>query len=158
VVQAPDGSEAYSRSGELNIDTSGMLRTGTGLPVLGNGGPIAIPPAESITIGIDGSITIRPLGSGAQELAQIDRIRLVNPENSNLVKGTDGLMRTRDGAIAVPDAQVRLESGFLEGSNVNAVEALTSIIGLSRQFELQVKLMHDAEENSAAVARLLQFS
>lgn len=157
-VQAPDGSEAYTRAGDLKIDINGVLRTGTGLPVIGNGAPIALPPIQSVQIGVDGTISVRPLGATAQEVAEIDRIKLVNPDSRQLVKGTDGLMHSRDGAPLPAAAEVRLESGFLESSNVNSVAALTDLISLSRQFEMQIKLMRAAEQNAEASARLLQFS
>ncbi len=157
-VQAPDGSEAYTRAGDLQIDINGVLRTGNGLPVLGNGAPISLPPAETITIGIDGTISIRELGAEAQAVAEVDRIKLVNPEKSNLYKGEDGLVRTRDGVPAVADAGVNVHTGMLESSNVNSVEVLTDIIELSRQFEMHIKMMSNIEENSQATARLLQFS
>jgi flagellar basal-body rod protein FlgF len=157
-VQAPDGSEAYTRAGDLRIDTSGLLLTGSGLPVMGNGAPISLPPAQSVNIGIDGTVSVRPLGASAQEIAEVDRIKLVKPEPRQLFKGEDGLMHSRDGAPILADANVRLESGFLESSNVNAISALTDLISLSRQFEMQIKLMKTAERNAQASAQLLQFS
>ncbi len=157
-VQAPDGSEAYTRAGDLQIDINGVLRTGNGLPVLGNGAPISLPPAETLTIGIDGTVSIRELGAEAQAVAAVDRIKLVKPDPANLYKGEDGLLRTRDGVPAVADAGVQVQAGMLEGSNVNSVEVLTDIIELSRQFEMHVKMMSNIEENSQATARLLQFS
>lgn len=158
-VQAEDGTEAYTRAGDLNIDINGQLRTGKGLPVLGNGGPIVLPPSAKIEIGADGTISVLPLGSDAVGLAQVDRIRLVNPDGGDLEKGEDGLIHLKNGA-APPDfdASIQVEPGFLEGSNVNAVSALTDILSLSRQYELQVKLMSKAEEISQSTARLLQFS
>lgn len=155
-VQAPDGTEAYTRAGDLRIDANGLLTTGTGLPVLGNGGPIAVPPFESLVIGADGTITIRPQGQQANALAIVDRIRLVRPEAANLVKGDDGLLRTRDGAPAAPDAAVQIVAGSLETSNVNAVDAMVNLIELSRQFELQVKMMKTAEENDRQSAQLMR--
>ncbi len=158
-VQAPDGTEAYTRAGDLQVDVNGVLRTGGGLPVLGNGGPIAIPPASSIEIGSDGTISILPLGGQGVQLAQVDRIRLVNPPAENLEKQEDGLIHLKPGAPAVEvDGTLRVEQGFLEGSNVNAVSELTDILSLSRQYELQVKLMGQADQNSEASARLLQLS
>lgn len=157
-VQAPDGSEAYVRTASLNVDALGVLRTGNGLPVMGNAGPIAVPPEQKIEIGQDGTITIRALGEDPNTLAEVDRIKLVNPDQKLLEKGTDGLVRMRDGQPLEPDATVRLTSGFLEASNVNAVEEMTAILSLSRQFELQVKMMRTAEENASAVARVLQMS
>lgn len=154
-VQAPDGSEAYTRAGDLRIDSAGLLTTGTGLPVLGNGGPIAIPPYEKLLIGDDGTVSILPVGQNPNALAIVDRIRLVNVDQANLVKGEDGLVRTRDGAPAVPDAQVRLTQGALEQSNVNAIESMVSLIELSRKFELQVKMMEAAQENDRQSSQLL---
>lgn len=157
-VQAADGSEAYVRTASLNIDALGMLRTGNGLPVLGNAGPIAVPPEQKVEIGQDGTISIRALGEAPSVMAEVDRLKLVNPDNRQLEKGADGLIRTKDGQPLEPDATVRVTSGFLEASNVNAVEEMTAILSLSRQFELQVKMMRTAEENSSAVARVLQIS
>jgi len=156
-VQAGDGSEAYTRAGNLSIDVNGQLRTGAGLPVLGNGGPLVIPPAATVEVGADGTISVIPLGG--EGLAQVDRIRLVNPPAEDIEKSPDGLIHLKSGA-AEPDfdANVRVEQGFLEGSNVNAVSSLTDILSLSRQYELQVKLMGQADQNGEAAARLLQFS
>ncbi|MBP6381976.1 MAG: flagellar basal-body rod protein FlgF [Pseudomonadales bacterium] len=157
-VQAPDGSEAYTRAGNLQITPFGQLLTGNGLPVLGNGGPIAIPDSAKVEIGGDGTITVRGLGQGPEALADIDRIRLVNPPPEQLEKREDGLVYLRDGVAAPVDARVGVASGFLEGSNVNAVEALTEMLTLARQYEVQVKLMKTVDENSEAAARLLQIS
>ncbi|GBL59720.1 flagellar basal-body rod protein FlgF [Pseudomonas sp. NBRC 100443] len=158
-VQAPDGGEAYVRTGSLEIDALGQLRTGDGLPVLGNGGPIAIPPEEKIEIGEDGTITVRGQGNNPNALATVDRIKLVTPDPKQLEKGTDGMIRMKQGQPAPqPDANASVQSGFLEASNVNAVEEMTSILALSRQFELHVKMMRTAEDDSQAMARVLQFS
>jgi len=158
-VQAPDGSEAYTRAGDFQTDSNGILRTGSGLAVLGNGGPVSIPPAAKMEIGADGTVSIVPLGQTPDAIAEIDRIKLVNPPKDQIEKGVDGLVRVKDGGQpAVIDAGVRLESGFLESSNVNAVESLTEILSLARQYELHVKVMSTADQNSEAAARLLQIS
>ena len=142
----------------FNIDTLGMLRTGDGLPVLGNAGPIAVPPEEKVEIGADGSISIRALGEDPNVVVTVDRLKLVNPDPKQLEKGTDGLIRMKDGQPVEADAAVRVTSGFLEASNVNAVAEMTSMLALSRQFELHVKMMRTAEEDGAAAARVLQIS
>lgn len=158
-VQAKDGLESLTRAGSFHVDSLGMLRNGSGLPVMGNGGPIAIPPAEKIDIALDGSITIVPLGQAANGTVVVDRIRLVNPTSDQIEKNSDGLFRMKDPEEDLQaDAGVRLLSGFLEGSNVNAVDELVSVLSLSRQYEMQVKLMQNAKENSEASARLLQLS
>lgn len=158
-VQAADGSEAYTRTGNLRISSAGLLVTGSGHPVLGNGGaPIAIPQAEKVEIGSNGLISIVPIGQGANELAVLDQIRLVNPPKDNLTKGEDGLIRTRDGIEVVADIDVRVVSGALEGSNVNAVSAMVDMITLSRSYEMQVKMMKTAEENDTAVTQIMKMA
>ncbi len=157
-VQAPDGSEAYTRTGSLYVDSLGMLRTGNGLPVLGNGGPVAIPESEKIEIGTDGTITIRAAGQGPQTLASVDRIKLVRPDESALHKSEDGLIRHLNGEPGVPDADVKLVSGFLESSNVNVVDEMTDMLSLTRQYEMQVKLLQKVEQNSESASRLMRLS
>lgn len=157
-VQSKDGSEGYTRAGDLHITATGQLVTGTGLAVLGEGGPIAIPPAEKIEIGIDGTISIRPIGADGNALAVLDRIKLVKPELNSVFKDADGLLRMQNGGEAPLDATVNVVSGTLESSNVNAVGALVKMIELQRQYEMQVKMMKSADDNSAASARLLQFN
>lgn len=155
-VIAPDGSEAYTRAGELTLSPLGELITSDGMPVLGNAGPIALPPFEKLEIGNDGTLSIRELGQGPQVMSVLDRIKLVNPNNQDLVKGADGLFRRRDGAEEIADGNVRVAAGYLEGSNVNVVDAMVEMIGLTRNYELNIKLMQTAERNSEAAAKLLQ--
>ncbi len=157
-VQAPNGSEAYTRAGDFQVDSFGILTTGAGYPVLGEGGPIAVPPNGKLDIGADGTITVQPLGQGINALAIVDRIKLVNPSPAGLTKGEDGLMRLRGGALAEADAAVQLVSGALESSNVNAVESMVRMIELARQFETQIKMMKTAEDNDRATAELMRMS
>jgi len=154
-VQAPDGREAYTRAGDLRIDTNGQLRTGTGLPVLGDAGPLSVPPHASLEIGGDGTISIVPLGQGPETKASVGRIKLVNPADAEVVKGADGLLRMKDGSDAPADAATTLASGVLESSNVNVASAMVNMIELSRRFDMQVRAMKSAEDNGAASARLL---
>lgn len=157
-VQGKDGREGYTRAGDLHTTTTGQLVTGTGLAVMGEGGPIAIPPAEKIEIGTDGTISIRPLGDPANALAVLDRIKLVKPDLQQVFKDSDGLMRMQDGSDAPLDATVQVASGTLESSNVNAVGALVNMIELQRQYEMQVQMMKTTQETSTASARLMQMS
>jgi flagellar basal-body rod protein FlgF len=157
-VQAPDGNEAYTRRGDLKIDANGLVTNGEGLPLIGNGGPIALPPFEEIEIAPDGTITILPEGATPDALAIIDRIKMVNPEIDQMTKGNDGLMRMNTGAEADADAFVTLASGALESSNVNVADALVNMIELSRKFEMQVKMMKTSEELDSASASLMRMS
>lgn len=155
-VQAGDGSEAYTRAGDLHVDLFGQLLTGNGLPVLGNNGPIVLPEFDTLELGDDGTVSIRELGQGADVLAVLDRIKLVNPELGDLVKGADGLLRRRDGLESEADGTIQVVAGYLESSNVNVVEAMVEMISLARSYEMNVKFMQTAQENSEASARLLQ--
>ncbi len=157
-VQAPNGAEAYTRRGDLKVDANGLVTNGEGLPVIGNSGPIALPPYEKIEIAADGTITILPEGSTPEALAVIDRIKLVNPPARDLLKGEDGLMRMRDGSEADAEATTELVSGAIESSNVNVSDALVKMIELSRKFEFQVKMMKTAQELDASSAKLMQMS
>ncbi len=157
-VQGRDGREAYTRAGALEINTAGQLQTASGLPVLGDNGPITVPEAAQVVIGKDGTLSIVPRESTANDITQVDRIKLVRPPLADLVKGPDGLFRTRSGRPAEADAAVEVVSGTLEMSNVNAAAELVNMIELAHQFEMQVKMMRNAEENDQRTARILQIS
>jgi len=158
-VLKPDGTEGFTRAGSLQINAANQLVTGSGLPVMGNGGiPVVLPPFENLEVSTNGIITIQPLGEAEAELLVADQIKLVNPDPQTLFKGPDGLMTTGVGQIELPDPNVRIRSGFTEASNVNAVSELTGIISSSRQFEMQIKMMKTAEENSESAASILRMS
>lgn len=155
-IQAPDGGEAYTRAGDLRVNSLGLLQNGAGYSVLGNSGPVAVPPFEKLEIAGDGTISIRPLGQAVSTLAVVDRIRLVNPPSGQLTKGPDGMVRMVSGDPAVVDGSVHVQSGILEASNVNPVESMVNLIELARQFETQVRVMRTAEENDRASAQLMR--
>ncbi len=156
VVQGADGKESLTRNGSFNISATGMLETNTGLPVVGDNGPLILPPIETVEIGVDGTISARPLGAPENAIQVIGRLKLTNPELSEIIKGTDGYFVRKDGENTISDANVRVHSGVIEGSNVNPVEELTQMIELSRRFEVQIKLLSDAADNDQALDRLLQ--
>lgn len=156
-VQANDGAEAYTRAGNLQVNAEGNLVTASGLQVLGDGGPIAIPPDTRVEIADDGSVSATSL-TDPRTTGVVGRLKLVNPESADLLRGNDGLFRTRDGAPAAADETVRVAGSTLEGSNVNAVEAMVGMIGLARQFELQLKMLEHAQANDRAGTQLLSVS
>lgn len=157
-IQSPDGSSAYTRAGDLRVTSAGLLETGAGHPVMGNDGPIALPPFEKLEIGSDGTISILPVGQEATTLATIDRIKLVSANPEELVKGEDGLLRPVTGASIEADASVTVASGVIEASNVNTVSELLDMIELARNFEVHIKMMQSIEENDAATTQLLRLS
>ncbi|MGK6318436.1 flagellar basal-body rod protein FlgF [Sphingomonas sp. DT-204] len=157
-VQAPDGSEAYTRRGDLRINASGVLETGDGFPVMGSGGPITVPPADKVIIGEDGTLSIVPLGAEPGQAPQeIDKIRLASAEGSDTVKGLDNLLHVRGGGVLPDDAEARVKSGALEGSNVNLTQALVDMIENQRSYEVQASLLKEAkslDESSASLMRM----
>lgn len=157
-VQAPDGSEAYTRAGDLRLTSSGQLLTGAGHAVMGDGGPLAIPPHTGLSIGDDGTVSIVPPGQSPATLAQVGRIRVMNIPPQQLQLGEDGLMRLKPGFEAQPVAGDCLTSGVLETSNVNPAEAMVTMIQLARQFEMQSKVMRTVEDNGSAASSILRVS
>jgi len=155
-VQASDGSEGYTRRGDLRINDSGLLTTGDGHPVLGEGGPITLPPADSIAIGHDGTITIIPQGGDPNQPQAIDRIKLVNATGSTIAKGTDNLFREVNGGALPQDPQAGVTAGAIEGSNVSATTALVQMIEASRAWETQIKLIDTAKDIDNGGASLMR--
>jgi flagellar basal-body rod protein FlgF len=155
-VQAEVGSEAYTRRGDLQVAATGVLTTGDGRPVLGDGGPITIPPADSIRIAEDGAIWIVPQGGDANQPQQIDRLKLTSPAGSRIAKGLDGLFRVQGGGALPSDPQARLISSSLEGSNVNTSQTLIDMIEASRSWDMQLQLVTSAREMDTSAADLMR--
>jgi flagellar basal-body rod protein FlgF len=154
-VQGADGKEAYTRAGDLRVDVSGQLMTGTGHPVMADGALLSVPPHSSIMVARDGTLSIVALGQTPNTVAAVGRIKLVNPPATQLVRGQDGLFRMAGGGEAPADAGVQLSTGALEGSNVNIAESMTNMIELARRYDLQVKALRSAEDDAAASTKLL---
>lgn len=158
-VRGPDGREAYTRDGALDVGPTGALQTRNGLTLVNeNGNPIVIPPDNTITVGRDGTVSAIPLVGIPNTSTVVGRIKFVNPDEKQLDRGTDGLFRRKGGQPAAADGAVRVTSGMLEGSNVSAVEAITSMIAVSRQYDTQVRMMQTADQNARGLSQLLSLS
>lgn len=158
-VQAPDGQEAYTRRGDLTISPSGALQTGDGMIVMGNAGPITLPPAAKVSIAGDGTVLIVPPGSENQPPQAVDRLKLVDPRGSETLKGLDNLLRVKDGGVLPQDLNAGVTAGSLEQSNVNLTETLVQMIENQRAYEVQSKLLasaRDMDESGASLMRLPQ--
>ncbi len=154
-VQGPDGKEAYTRNGSLAINANGVLQTRTGQNVLSDGGAISVPPDVKLSIAKDGTISTVPATGDKTQVSEVARIKIVNPSEDKLVRGDDGLFHLKDGGTAEIDESVVLHSGALESSNVNPSEALVNMITLSRNFDLQMRLLLNAEQNAAKASQVL---
>jgi len=157
-VQGADGREAYTRNGSLQVTPSGVLQTRTGLTVAGDAGPITIPPDTEVTFAKDGTISTVPSGPQATSVVVLGRLKLVNPPPDQLERGGDGLFRLRDGIDAPADAKVEVAPGNLEGSNVNTVEALVSMISLARKFDMQMKMLQSADNNARQASQIMNIA
>lgn len=156
-VQAPDGSEAYTKRGDLMVTESGLLQTGDGYPVMGSGGPITLPPSQSLTISGDGTISIIPIGGNANNPEVIDKLKLVSTKGSVTVKGLDNLLHVKGGGVLPEDMEAKVTGGALEGSNVNMTQALIDMIENQRSYEVQANLLKEAktmDESGASLMRL----
>ena len=154
-VQDATGQEAYTRMGQLQVSANGILETTSGLIVLGDSGQITVPPDQEITVAKDGTISTVPLGQNLNAVTVAGRIKLVNPTETDLARGEDGLFRLKNGEVAPADANVTLASAVLESSNVNPTEALVNMISLSRQFEMQMRVLRAAEDNHRSADKVL---
>jgi flagellar basal-body rod protein FlgF len=157
-VQRADGSEGYTRHGSLKLNENGVMQTQSGLNVMGDGGPIAIPPDVIVTIAKDGTISAVNSGASPGAVNVLGRIKLVNPPTESLVRGDDGLFGLKDGNPAQADANVAVLGGALEGSNVNVVDSMVNMISLARQFELNMNMLKNAENNAAKADQFLSLS
>lgn len=157
-VQGTDGKEAYTRNGSFQVAANGVLQIHSGLNVLGDAGPITIPPDTEVTFAKDGTISTVPSGSNATSVVVVGRLKLVDPPVNQLERGGDGLFRMKDGSIPAADANPKLVAGSLEGSNVNTVEAMVNMISLARKFDMQMKMLQSADTNAQHAASIMNLA
>jgi flagellar basal-body rod protein FlgF len=157
-VQMPDGTEAYTRNGALQMSPNGVLQTANGLSIQGEGGPITVPPDVTVAVGADGTVATIATTSPPGPSTVLGRLKLVNPNDADLVRGDDGLFRMKDGSAAQADPQVAVSHGMLEGSNVSAVDSMVQMISLARSLETQMSLLKNAENNAAKATQILALS
>jgi len=157
-VQGPDGREAYTREGALQITSNGLLQTRSGFSVVGQSGPISVPPNNVISIGEDGTVSAVPTDTIPNSVSIVGRLKLTNPPPAELERGADGLFRRKNGQPAPPDDTVQLESGALEGSNVSPVQMLVEMISQSRQFETQMQLLQRAQDDDRGWTNIMNLT
>jgi flagellar basal-body rod protein FlgF len=157
-LQMPDGTEAYTRNGALQMNANGVLQSAGGITLQGDGGPITVPPEVSVSIGGDGTISTIATGTKPGTPTVLGRLKLVNPLDTDLVRGDDGLFRMKNGSAAPADPAVAVAGGALEGSNVSPVDMMVNMIALARSFETQTNLMKNAENNETKATQILALS
>jgi flagellar basal-body rod protein FlgF len=157
-VQASDGSEAYTRRGDLTVSSAGVVTNGDGAPVLGESGPISVPPGSDVSIGEDGAVLVRNKADPSAPPQQVERIKLASWRGSQIVKGLDGLFRVTGGGTLPQDEDAKLITGSLEQSNVRPSEVLVQMVEAQRQFEMRTKLVATAKELDERGASLMRLS
>ena len=154
-VQANDGQEAYTRNGQFKVSENGLLQTQDGLNIVGDGGPITVPPDSVLAIAADGTVSVVSTELKPGTPNTLGRIKLVNPPRENLVRGLDGLFRVDNGQAAALDETVRLQPEAFETSNVNAVGSMVDMINLSRQFDMIINVIKKAEANDDKARQII---
>ena len=148
--------ELYTRNGHIDIDDMGNLSIG-GKPLLGDDGPIQLPPFSQVAIGDDGTITVIPEDGNVAAAMDVARIKLVDIPAAQLRKNNDGWL-SANRLVAPRSEAVQLAHEHLETSNVSAVNEMVQTVSLSRQFEAQIKMMKAAETLVQAGNRLIRGS
>ncbi len=156
-VQRADGSEGYTRNGSFKVSENGVLQTASGQTVLGEGGPVTMPPNSIISIAGDGTISTVNDAQNPGPSTPLDRLKLTNPEEKTLIRGTDGLFEVPSGK-APADPNVKVVNGALESSNVNLVGSMVNMISLARQFDLQMTILKNAETGDSKASQIMQLS
>ena len=157
-VRAEDGSEAYTRNGSFEVSSTGILVTQSGQQVVGDGGPITIPPDSKLIVAKDGTISTLVPGIVPAASNALGRIKLVNPPEASMQRGDDGLFRLQQGGVAPSDPNLHLVSGALEGSNVNLVDSMVRMVNLARSYETQITMIKTAQENSAKASQIMNLN
>lgn len=157
-VQLTDGREAYTRNGNIQISANGELMI-QGRLLMGDGGEITVPPQAQLTIAADGTISGYMPTDPPTPLGQLGQIKRVKPTAQQLMRGEEGLFHLAENAEPLAmDNNVKLLSGVLEGSNVNPAQAMVAMIANARIFDMQMKVVHSANDNAQRANQLLAIS
>jgi flagellar basal-body rod protein FlgF len=156
-VQGEDGSEAYTRRGDLSVSAGGVLQNGEGRPVIGSSGPISVPPGSKVTLSADGSVNVAQIENPGAPPQVIDRIKIASNTGSKIAKGLDGLFRVEGGGTLPANEDAKLQVGTLEQSNVNPSDVLIQMVEAQRLFDIRTKLVStakDIDEGGQSLMRL----
>ena len=163
-VTGPDGTLGFTRRGDLRVSAKGILETGNGHAVRGQGGgPITIPPGFKATINTDGSIFAEnPSTVGVAAPVLIDRLLLRDADGVKLSRRTDGLfgVEGQPNGTDLPETKTLLSVNpkCLEGSNVNALSVMVRLMDLSRSFEMNVNVIKQSKDSDESGATMMRTS
>ena len=157
-VQAADGSEVYTRRGDLSVSPTGVLSNGDGRPVIGSGGPITVPLDQQIKIGPDGSVLAVDAQNPNLAPSVVDKIKLASTEGMSVGKGIDGFFRSENGGVLPTDDNAQVTVGALEQSNVSPSEVMVEMVRAQRLFDIRTKLISSAKDIDQSGTALLRQS
>lgn len=148
-ILLPDGNMAYTRNGQFHLNSDGQVVNGDGM-VLQPG--ITLPvDAQTVTIGLDGTVSVRSAGIAAP--TQVGSIQLVDFINPGGLQSIGGNLFQETAASGAPQAGTpgldglgSLKQGVLENSNVDVVEELVSMITTQRAYEMNSKVISTADQ------------
>lgn len=155
-VQADDGQESYTRRGDLSVTVTGVLQNGEGLPVIGENGPITVPPGSNVTIAPDGGVLVSDSTQPGEPPERVDRLKLVSTTGTKITKDIAGQFRVPGGGVLPVDENARVTPGSLEQSNVNPSEVLVEMVSAQRLFDMRTKLVQTAGQLDEAGTRLMR--
>jgi len=156
-VQAADGTESYTRRGDLAVSPSGVLVNGDNAPVIGDNGPISVPPGSQVTIAEDGAVLVRDPATPDAPPNKIDRVKLAVSTGTRMEKGLDGLLKVYGGGVLPADLEAKVVPGALEQSNVKPSDVLIQMVEAQRLFDIRTKLIStakDIDEGGTALMRM----
>jgi flagellar basal-body rod protein FlgG len=148
-VLRADGTPAYTRAGQLEVNSDGLLATSDGSPLASQ---IQVPPdAQNVAIGSDGTVTA--VESGSSTPVQLGRIQLVSFANpAALVSAGDNLYTApAEAGAAQPGTPGtsglgHLQQGYLESSDVNMSQEMVSLLLAQRGFELSSRVVQTTDQ------------
>ena len=163
-VQADNGEVGFTRRGDLRVSATGLIENAVGQLILGENGPISVPPGQLVSIGPDGSVTSKSPSDPEGTSLNLGQLMLRDASEMPLIRRADGLFqpladefRGRD--FPTGPNPVSLQSGALEGSNVNPVEAMIKMMDFNRAFESKIKIISEIksiDETGSSMMRLPQ--
>lgn len=159
-VSSSDGTLAFTRRGDLRVNATGLLETGSGFAVRGEGGaPIIVPPGADVRISGDGQVYASLPGQGNAPAVLVERLFLRDASQTKLERREDGLFQP----LSSPDKDITngvkpptVTSAALEGSNVNAMQILIKLMDQSRTFEQQVRIIKEVKSSDESGASMMK--
>ena len=141
-IQRPDGSRAYTRAGEFQLDANRTVVTHDGMPVLTQAGTPIVLQAEN------GPLAVSPDGSLSQGDTQLGRLNIVKfDDTSKLTPIGNGMFVPGENAEPEKVERPSVLQGYVEASNVSPLQEMISLVQISRAYEANQKVITSRDEN-----------